>query len=196
MRIVRTRVTVNGQSSRLRAQDQAEPRTLNLSPVMPHLKALKKIQKEDRLKAGGAYAEDGYLVADALGRPCHPETLSGWFEGAGRSAVDCGVSRCTAAVSHVRDQHAQGGRTGSRRVVVPRSLHVQITFDVYGHVLPGQDRAGRRPRWSRSIPEERRTMVTEVVTNPPSSPDVTTARRRPLTCTVVVGLPGFEPGTS
>ena len=90
VRIVRTHVTVNGQPVDSEPKTKQSRRTLNLSPVVPHLKALQKIQKEDKLAAGDAYANDGYLVADALGRPCHPETLSGWFEDA---VAKCGGLR-------------------------------------------------------------------------------------------------------
>ncbi len=110
---------------------------------MLHLKALQKIQKEDRLNVGGvladdgAYADDGYLVADELSRPCHPETLSGWFEGAvarcgGLRRISLHGCRHTCATNMLA--------SGQPDHVVSRFLghsNVQITLDTYAHVLPG-----------------------------------------------------------
>jgi integrase len=115
---------------------------------MAHMKALKRLQKQDKLAAGDAYPEGGYLVADALGRPCHPETLSGWFEQA--------VKECRAALEDdetLRRISLHGCRhtcatlmlkAGQPIHVVSRWLghsSVQITLDTYAHVLPGQDEA-------------------------------------------------------
>ena len=138
VRIARTRVTVNGHPQDSEPKTKGSRRVLNLSPVMPHLKALEKIQKEDRLKAGGAYSEEGYLVADALGQPCHPETLSGWFEGA---VTACGGLR-RISLHGCRHTCATNMLTACEPIdVVSMFLghsNVQITLDVYGHVLPGQ----------------------------------------------------------
>jgi len=148
VRIERSRVPVNGQPEEKEPKTKQSRRTLNLSPVMAHLRALKKLQKEDKLAAGGAYADDGWLVADALGRPCHPETLSGWFENA--------VKECRAALEDdetLRRISLHGCRhtcatnmlkAGQPVHVVSRFLghsNVQITLDTYGHVLPGQNEA-------------------------------------------------------
>ena len=61
VRIERTRTLLRG-----RPHDSEIPktkksrRTLSLGPMMPHLKALKKLQTEDKLKAlEGAYADEG-----------------------------------------------------------------------------------------------------------------------------------------
>jgi len=121
-----------------RAEDEREPTDVELAPVVRHLKALQRIQKEDILKAGGAYVNDGYLVADELGRPSHPETLSGWFE----NAVDAcgGVRRIT--LHGCRHTCATSMlKAGVPIHVVSMFLghsSVQITLDTYAHVLPGQ----------------------------------------------------------
>ena len=94
---------------------------------------------KDRLEAGGAYVNHGYLVADALGSPCHPETLSGWFEAAvaacgGLRRISLHGCRHTCATNMLK--------AGEPIHVVSRFLghsNVQITLDVYGHVLPGQE---------------------------------------------------------
>jgi integrase len=51
-------------------------RCLPLEPALTSaLRALRKVQAEDQLAAGPAYEPGGYIVADELGRPVHPE----WF---------------------------------------------------------------------------------------------------------------------
>ena len=138
VRIARTRVTVNGKPQDSEPKTDGSRRTLNLVELMPHLKALKKMQNEDTLKAFGAYADDGYLVADELGRPCHPETLSGWFE----NAVDaCGGLRKISLHGCRHTCATNMLKTGQPVHVVSRFLghsNVQITLDTYAHVLPGQ----------------------------------------------------------
>lgn len=57
-------------------------RTLPMSglpEVVALLRATRKQQMEDRMAAGPAYADGGYVVADALGRPVHPEIYSKRF---------------------------------------------------------------------------------------------------------------------
>jgi len=139
VRIVRTRVTVNGQPVDSKPKTNQSCRTLNLSPIVPHLRTLQKVQKEDRLKVGGAYVDRGYLVADELGSPSHPETLSGWFEAAvekcgGLRRITLHGCRHTCATSMLK--------AGVPIHVVSQFLghsNVQITLDTYAHVLPGQD---------------------------------------------------------
>lgn len=46
---------------------------------VPHLRAMRRRQAEDRLRAGGAYHDSGYVVVDALGRPLRPEVYSDRF---------------------------------------------------------------------------------------------------------------------
>ncbi len=139
VRIVRTRVTVNGQPQDSEPKTRGSRRTLNLGELMPHPKALKKVQNEDTLKAGGAYAEDGYLVADELGRPCHPETLSGWFES---DVKDCGGLRKISLHGCRHTSATNILKEGVPIHVVSQFLghsNVQITLDTYAHVLPGQN---------------------------------------------------------
>ena len=67
MRIEGTRTVVAGEphNSDL-PKTKKSRRTLSIGPVMSHLKALQTLQKEDRLKAHGAYVEDGRVFANEL----------------------------------------------------------------------------------------------------------------------------------
>lgn len=54
------------------------------------LHALKVAQAAEKLAAGAAYADGGYVVVDELGEPVHPEWYSDEF---GRLAKRAGVKR-------------------------------------------------------------------------------------------------------
>lgn len=79
------------------------------------------------------------MVADELGLPCHPETLSGWFESAvakcgGLRRITLHGCRHTSATSMLK--------AGVPIHVVSQFLghsNVQITLDTYAWVFPGQD---------------------------------------------------------
>ena len=55
-------------------------RTLPLDDVLvAQLRALRKRQRAERLAAGPAYEASGYVAADELGRPVHPEWYTDEF---------------------------------------------------------------------------------------------------------------------
>ena len=54
------------------------------------LRAHKARQAAEKLAAGPAYDDGGWLLADELGAPCHPESLSTWFE---RRVSELGLPR-------------------------------------------------------------------------------------------------------
>ena len=116
--------------------------------MMPDLKALKKLQTEDKLKAlEGAYADEGWLFANELGVPYYPGMMSTWFNQA--------VKACSAAleddaklrrISFHGCRHTtatlmlKDGTAGARRLPVPWSFQLwTYRSNTYAHVLPGQD---------------------------------------------------------
>ena len=80
VRIERTRTVVAGQphDSDL-PKIKKSRRTLNLGPVMSHLKALQTLQKVDKLKSHGSYVDDGWVIANELGTAYYPGMMSTWF---------------------------------------------------------------------------------------------------------------------
>jgi integrase len=44
------------------------------------LKAHRRHQLEERMRAGAAYTDEGYVACDELGRPYHPDTFGAIFE--------------------------------------------------------------------------------------------------------------------
>jgi integrase len=81
--IARTRVLVNGQVIEKGPKSRRSARTLPLfEPVTGALEALYARQAAEKDAAGPAYAADvdsGYLAADELGQPLHPERYSDEF---------------------------------------------------------------------------------------------------------------------
>ena len=78
--IARTRVLVDGKIIVKSPKSRRSWRTLPLlEPVTGALEALQARQREEMEQAGPAYANSGYVCADELGRPLHPETYSDEF---------------------------------------------------------------------------------------------------------------------
>lgn len=101
-------------------------------------------QSAERLAAGAAYGNGGWLLADELGRPIHPDTLSAWLDDrikkAGLRRIRLHDLRHTAASLMLAD--------GVPVKVVSEVLgHASptITLSIYAHVLPGMaEEAGAR----------------------------------------------------
>jgi integrase len=82
-RIVRTRVIVGGQASESLPKTAAGRRPIPLDPALiALLRRHRSAQAVEKLAAGAAYEDGGWLVADELGRPYYPDSLSAWFDGA------------------------------------------------------------------------------------------------------------------
>ena len=90
-----TRVLVDGKVIEKGPKSQRGHRTLPLFPaVTAALEALYKTQLAERAAAGAAYAGDvdnGYVCADELGAPLHPERYSDEF---GRLCALAGLPKC------------------------------------------------------------------------------------------------------
>jgi len=137
LRINRARVTVEGRPVDSLPKTAAGRRSVPLdASLLPILRAHKTSQGLERLKSGGAYENHGYLCADELGRPYHPDTISGWFESAvkrsGLRRIRLHDTRHTAASLMLA--------SGVPVKVVSEMLgHASpiITLTFYAHVLPG-----------------------------------------------------------
>lgn len=80
VRIGRARVLVNGQVIIKTPKSELGYRTLPLDDVLAAgLRALHKTQTAERLAAGQAHQASGYVAADELGAPVHPERYSDEF---------------------------------------------------------------------------------------------------------------------
>jgi integrase len=91
LRIGRARVLVGGQVIEKAPKSDNGYRTLPLDDALVGaLRELRKRQREERLAAGPAYTDAGYVVADETGVPVHPEWFTDEFH---RVAARAGVPR-------------------------------------------------------------------------------------------------------
>ncbi len=100
------------------------------------LRTHKPRQAAEKLAAGGAHEEDGYLMADELGRPYHPQSLSNWFE---EKVKDLGLPRIRLHDTRHTAATLMLAAGVPVKVVSEMLGHasISITLDVYAHVLPG-----------------------------------------------------------
>jgi integrase len=78
--IARSRVLVNARVIEKSPKSKRSARMLPLfEPVTGALRALHKQQVTEKLAAGSAYTENGYVAVDEIGAPLHPERLSDEF---------------------------------------------------------------------------------------------------------------------
>jgi integrase len=86
-----TRISVSGMAQISAPKSERSTRTLPLTGDLDRvLRETRKRQAADRLAVGAAYQTNGYLVADELGRPVHPDTITSWWI---RAVADTGVPR-------------------------------------------------------------------------------------------------------
>lgn len=82
--VARGRVALNGGITTVdEPKSAARHRTLPIEQVEPGtiaaLRSLRASQAADRLRAGSAWEDSGFVIVDALGRPEHPDRYSEWF---------------------------------------------------------------------------------------------------------------------
>jgi integrase len=100
------------------------------------LKSHQTKQAAEKLAAGEAYADGGYVLADELGVPYHPDTISDRFEEAVKAAklprIRLHDTRHTAASLML----ASGVQTKVVSELLGHSSPT-ITLSIYAHVIPG-----------------------------------------------------------
>jgi len=137
LRINQTRVTAEGKAIDSSPKTEAGRRSVPLDGALVSiLRSYKARQAAEKLAAGTAYEDDGYLLADELGRPCHPDTLSGWFDNA--------IAKTDLPRLRLHDtRHTAASlmlASGVPVKVVSDMLghsSPTITLSIYAHTLPG-----------------------------------------------------------
>lgn len=137
LHVNRARVTVEGKAVDSLPKTSAGRRSVPLdAALVAILRAHKALQGRERLAAGQAYDDGGYLCANELGAAYHPDTVSGWFDAAvaksGLRRIRLHDCRHTAASLMLA--------SGVPVKVVSELLgHASptITLSIYAHVLPG-----------------------------------------------------------
>ena len=140
LEITRTRVLVDGKSVDSEPKTAAGRRSVPLDgSLMAMLKAHQTRQKREKLAAGPAYQDAGYVAADPLGQPYYPEHLSNRF---GTLAEDAGLRK----VRFHDLRHTAASLMLAAGVPVKvvsemlRHSSPTITLNVYQHVLPSMAR--------------------------------------------------------
>ena len=140
LRVVHTLVMVDGHVQESTPKANAGRRTV---PLDEHLVALltarRRAQAAERLRAGEAWADSGYVFTNELGERLSPDWVSGRFDemakAAGLPRIRLHDMRHTAATLMLA--------SGVNPKVVQEMLghsHVSISLGIYGHVTPSMGR--------------------------------------------------------
>jgi integrase len=137
IRINETRLVVGSKVVESTPKTEEGRRSIPLDPsLVAILRRHKTRQASEKLAAGKAYQDDGYLLTDELGRPYRPDRLSCWFAD----------KLATAKLPRIRlhdTRHTAGtlmlASGVSTKVVTEMLGHSSptITLAIYAHVLPG-----------------------------------------------------------
>jgi integrase len=138
IKILSTRVVVDGKAITSTPKTSAGKRPVPLdASLVKLLKSHQTKQGAEKLAAGAdAYSDDGYVLADELGVPYHPDTVSDWFETAVKAAklprIRLHDTRHTAASLML----ASGVPTKVVSELLGHSSPT-VTLSIYAHVIPG-----------------------------------------------------------
>lgn len=132
----RNRVPVNWQVHEDTPKSN-KPRLVELDPdTVAMLRRWRRRQLEERMKWGEAWTDSGYVFTREDGTPLHPATIGWHFEKLVKAA---GVP--VIRLHDLRHTHATLGLAAGIpvKVMSERLGHakVQITIDLYQHVMPG-----------------------------------------------------------
>lgn len=146
-----TRTIVDGQVEEKGAKSEKGKRALPLPAALTTaLKTLKTVQKAERLAAGKAYTDTGYVLVDELGQPCKTDWLRRraykLMESAGVRKVrlydarhSCLTFLAGAGVPDVVlaawAGHADGGTLAKRVYIHPDASHLKTAADQLDKML-------------------------------------------------------------
>jgi integrase len=141
VQIVRTRVIVDGKAVESVPKTEAGRRTIPLDPALTVcLKSHRTRQAAERLAAGEAWRDGGYVFTDQLGRPLYPDLFSERFDALSAAA---GLRRIR--LHDLRHTTASLLIAAGVPVKVVAELlgHASptITQSIYQHVMPGMSEA-------------------------------------------------------
>ena len=135
--VTETRVVVDGRAETSEPKTDAGKRSVPLDDRLVALLRSNKVrQATERLAAGEAYEQQGYVFADELGRPYAPDFFTRTFNrlsaAAGLPVIRLHDTRHTAATIMLQ-------RGVPTKVVSEMLGHsdVSITLGIYQHVMPG-----------------------------------------------------------
>jgi integrase len=137
LEIALTRVVVDGKAEESKPKTAAGLRSIDLdADLISLLRTHKARQAAEKLSAGTAYEDGGWIFADELGRPYHPDYFSTRFE---RLVADHGLR--PIRLHDLRHTTASLMLASGEPVKIVQELlghsSPTITLSIYAHVLPG-----------------------------------------------------------
>jgi integrase len=150
IRIVRTRVLVDGTPVDSQPKTEAGRRTVPLDGALTAaFRSHRARQSQERLVAGEAWSDKGYVFTDELGAPLHPEYFSTRFE-----TLASGADLPRIRLHDLRHTAASLMLASGENVKVVAELlghsSPTITQTIYQHVMPGMSEAAGE-RLSRTL---------------------------------------------
>lgn len=151
IRIVRTRVLVDGRPEESLPKTAAGRRAIPLDPMLvARLRRHRATQAAEKLAAGSAYQDGGgWLVADELGQPYYPDSISGVFDkrvkALGLRRIRFHDTRHTAATLML------GDGVSVKTVADLLGHDPRITLATYTHAVPGLGEAAGAALSSRLL---------------------------------------------
>lgn len=134
------RITLKGRALESLPKTERGFRTVHLSPdAVEVLKAWKRVQEEERARAGDAWENTGYVFTNPLGLPIHPDTLNRTLR---RVCDKAGLPRLR--VHDLRHTHAT--------LLLRNRVPVEVVSEKLGHATPAFTLA----QYRHILPEERR----------------------------------------
>jgi integrase len=135
-RLDQTRVVANGKAVDSTPKAGSSRVILLDDHLVALLRAHRARQAAEKLVAGEAYEDSGFLIADELGRPYYPDSLSTWFD---RQVKDVGLPRIR--LHDTRHTAASLMISAGEPVKVVSEMlghsSPRVTLEVYAHVMPG-----------------------------------------------------------
>lgn len=132
--VTRARVSVGFEVLDSQTKSDAGQRVIKLDAgTVERLKAWRKRQLEERLTAGTAYNDQGFVLSNELGEPVHPELISKTFR---RLAGKHGLP--VIKLHALRHQYATALKAAGVKIDVASKLlghsSITVTNDIYGHL--------------------------------------------------------------
>lgn len=141
LRIARTQVLVGGHAQESTPKTKAGQRRIGLDAgLVDILRAHRRRQLEDKLRAGGAWTDSGFVFTDELGQPLNPDHISDRFAKLCRAA-DVPVIRLHDTRHTAITLMLASGEDLKVVSTIAGHADTRITVELYQHVLPGQDDA-------------------------------------------------------
>lgn len=137
MRIRRTRVLVDGNVAESTPKTDRGRRTITLDPMLCSvLKTHRARLSAEKLAAGPAYQDEGWVVCDELGNPLYPDTITERFDALVKASGlrrirlhDCRHTAASLMLANGTPVHEVAGMLGHDPAE---------TLRTYAHVIPGR----------------------------------------------------------